>query len=47
MSLSPEARDALTRLRAELASARANLCPCGVKPERCADHRPDRTEESR
>ncbi len=30
--------------RALLQSARANLCPCGVKPIDCADHRPQPEE---
>lgn len=29
----------LTRMRAELQSARSNLCSHGVPPERCSDHR--------
>jgi hypothetical protein len=32
------------RLRAELASARSNLCPCGVKPNDCAAHDPRRNQ---
>lgn len=27
-------------MRALLASTRSNLCPCGVKPALCAEHRP-------
>lgn len=36
----PEQSQALARLRAELQSTRANLCPCGVKPRDCNDHDP-------
>jgi hypothetical protein len=30
-----------TEARALLASSRTDLCPCGVKPRDCADHRPE------
>jgi hypothetical protein len=33
------------QVRAQLAQGKANLCPCGVQPRDCADHRPE-TEEA-
>lgn len=39
MTLNPEARAHLTRLRAELQSTRSRLCPCGVEPARCVEHK--------
>lgn len=40
-----EKSQALALLRAELQSVKARLCPCGVPPDRCADHRSDHAEE--
>lgn len=35
----PDAGSHIARMRAEIESARSNLCSHGVQPERCADHR--------
>jgi hypothetical protein len=36
----PATSEHLALARAELQSTRSRLCPCGVDPRRCADHRP-------
>jgi hypothetical protein len=43
-SVSAEKSQVLQRIRAELASTKANLCPCGVNPQQCQDHDPRRAE---
>ncbi len=43
----PTKRQSIALARALLQQTKASLCPCGVKPIDCADHRPQPdTEES-
>ena len=42
----PSKAHSIALARALLQQAKAQLCPCGVKPRDCADHRDPQPEET-